>query len=153
MTISRWFFSFRGRVGRRVFIFGYLLVAALYFAIGLPLIAVIAGVPVTGVHTLDITSAHTICLMYTMYILSFIANFSLASLVVKRLHDMGLSGFWALGIISANVLSAYIVRKIPFNWVIIAEFWTLIILLICFLTLVLYPGEQKDNAYGPAHAK
>jgi len=105
-----------------------------------------------GVHTLYLTDANTIYLMYSMYILSFIANLSLASLVVKRLHDMGLSGFWALGVISANALSAYVVRKIPVNWVLLAAFWTLI-LFICFLMLVLYPGEQKDNAYGPAHAK
>jgi len=152
MNILRWFFSFHGRVGRRVFIFGYLIVAALFFAIGWPLMSVITGVQVTGVHTLNITGAHTIYLMYTLYIICFIANFSLASLVVKRLHDMGPSGVLAFGVISANVMSAYIVGKIPLNWVLLAEFWTLI-LFICFLMLVLYPGEQKDNAYGPAHAK
>jgi len=139
MNILRWFFSFHGRVGRRVFIFGYLIVAALFFTIGWPLLSVIAGV-------------HTLYLMYILYILSFIANFSLASLMVKRLHDMGLSGFWALGVISANALCAYIVGKMPVNWVLLAVFWTPI-LFICFLMLVLYPGERKDNAYGPAHAK
>lgn len=152
MNILRWFFSFHGRVGRRVFIFGYLIVAAIYFAIGLPLMSVIMDVPAPGMHTLNITGVNTIYLMYTLYILSFIANFSLASLVVKRLHDIGLSGFWALGVISANALCAYIVGKIPVNWVLLAVFWTLI-LFICFLMLLLYPGEQKDNAYGTAHAK
>jgi uncharacterized membrane protein YhaH (DUF805 family) len=135
-----------------VFIFGYLIVAAIYFAIGLPLMSVIMDVPAPGMHTLNITGVNTIYLMYTLYILSFIANFSLASLVVKRLHDIGLSGFWALGVISANALCAYIVGKIPVNWVLLAVFWTLI-LFICFLMLLLYPGEQKDNAYGTAHAK
>ena len=152
MRILRWFFSFHGRIGRRALIFGYLIVAAIFFAIGWPLMSVWRDVHLMGVHTLYLTDANTIYLMYSMYILSFIANLSLASLVVKRLHDMGLSGFWALGVISANALSAYVVRKIPVNWVLLAAFWTLI-LFICFLMLVLYPGEQKDNAYGPAHAK
>jgi uncharacterized membrane protein YhaH (DUF805 family) len=107
---------------------------------------------IVGVRTPYETGIHTVYLMYILYILSFIADVSLASLVAKRLHDIGLSGFWALGVISANALSAYIVLKIPINWVLLAGAWT-IILFICLLVLVLYPGDTKDNAYGSAHAK
>jgi len=152
MNVLRWFFSFHGRVGRRVFIFGCLIVAALFFAIGWPLMSVITDVQLRGVHTPYITDAQTTHLWYAMYVLSFIANFSLASLVVKRLHDMGLSGFWALCVISADTLCAYIALKLPVTLVLLAVFWT-IIFFICLLMLVLNPGEQKSNAYGPAHAK
>lgn len=112
MNIMRWFFSFHGRIGRHAFIFGYLIVAALCFAIGRPLMSVIMGVHVTGTLTLYMKGVQTVYLCYTLYILGFIANLSLASLVVKRLHDMEVSGYWALGAISANFSVRIYWRKV-----------------------------------------
>ena len=141
MSILRWFFSFHGRVGRRVFITGNLILGALFSLIGWAQILVIKSV-----HT------QTELLLLTL-IPIVIYTFSWLSLAVKRLHDLGRSGFWALGVAFVVFPCKYIgFRLVPSNAALL-QVISWIILFIFFAVLSVYPGEEKDNAYGPAHAR
>src|SRR5215510_440140 len=97
MTLLRWLFSFHGRVGRRVFIFGTLIVPTLIGAIQLVLFFLKRSVnaPLEELYNFPL-------------ILTVVATYSSCSLVVKRLHDMGRSGFWALGVTFVVFLCKYI---------------------------------------------
>jgi uncharacterized membrane protein YhaH (DUF805 family) len=142
MTELRWFFSFHGRIGRRVFIFGILIVQALLSAIGWALVFIIRRV-----------NAPREELFNFLLFLTVIAVFSSCGLVVRRLHDMGPSGIWALGVAFVVFLCKYIgFMLIPSNAALL-QVTSWIILFVFFAVLLLYPGEEKDNAYGPAHAR
>jgi uncharacterized membrane protein YhaH (DUF805 family) len=78
--------------------------------------------------------------------------FSWSSLVVKRLHNMGRSGFWVLGITVAVTLCRYVGFMMFPTYSVTSSLQIIswLILVVLFVILLLYPGEDKDNAYGPA---
>jgi uncharacterized membrane protein YhaH (DUF805 family) len=141
MTILRWLFSFHGRVGRQVYFLGSFILGAISYVMLWVLELVIKSLhasPVGHYVFLTIWSVSTA-----------IQTYSISCLMVKRLHDIGRSGIWALGAISAVMLYEYIGLGLTMfppdsGW---------LFLFVFSLVLLLYPGEEKDNAYGPAHAR
>jgi uncharacterized membrane protein YhaH (DUF805 family) len=138
MNLMRWFFSFHGRVGRRVFLFGTLFICALFSLILFVLVFAIRSVAITPQNPFHILDVPTV-----------IAATSWLSLVVKRLHDLGRSGFWALGVAFAAGPCKWVGYVLfPTNSAFL-QLVSWLILALFFATLIMHPGEERDNDFGP----
>jgi uncharacterized membrane protein YhaH (DUF805 family) len=65
-----------------------------------------------------------------------------ASVLAKRLHDRGRSGWWAAPVL----LAVWVVWPYPQSWV---QDAFAVILVIAILDLALMPGEAAPNMFGP----
>jgi uncharacterized membrane protein YhaH (DUF805 family) len=128
-TLSK-LFSFNGRIGRKTFAvrggaaFAVVLLGQMALSAGLAIFQV------SDEHRLDYT------LIYVSVFLVIPAAFAYLSHVVRRLHDMGFSGYWTLAIIlltkNAGDAVGLVVSAVIFAW------------------LALSPGDKLDNKYGTA---
>jgi len=89
-----------------------------------------------------------------------VGKFLLATIVVKRLHDLGASGWWAVLLVAPLTLTgAFIGFTSMLNPALAGEFVQRIGVdtltgsaLLCHLATVvlgLFPGQRGDNRYGP----
>lgn len=97
MTIQQWLFSFKGRIGRRDF----------WIWIGLWIVGMLVLFSLASKQLLDIQTA-AFCLVCLLW--------PTAAVTVKRLHDRGRSGAWALLMILAWMLLAG-------NWTMLPGVW------------------------------
>ena len=67
-------------------------------------------------------------------------------LIVRRLHDIGLSGWYLLIPLVPNVLLAFLYIHTNLSFALEILFYTLITLF--YLFLLLYPGQKESNKYG-----
>ncbi|MDO8430173.1 MAG: DUF805 domain-containing protein [bacterium] len=118
---------FRGRISRKTFFLSYLLLLALgflYFGLA----------PIEE----DQFEKYTIIWTYGLIVL-LIPFFAIAlSLHIRRLHDIGLSGFFVLAQILFIILGTFE------SWQVMAYYLDILY----WLLLVLKTGEDKDNEYG-----
>ncbi|WP_054178057.1 DUF805 domain-containing protein [Trabulsiella odontotermitis] len=130
MTLQQWLFSIKGRLGRRDF----------WIWIGVWILAMIVLFTLAGSNWLSLQTAAfaLVCLLWPT-----------AAVTVKRLHDRGKSGLWALLMILAWMLLAG-------NWVMLPGIWqwgvgrfipTLIIVMM-LIDLGAFVGTQGENKYG-----
>ncbi|KNC90779.1 DUF805 domain-containing protein [Trabulsiella odontotermitis] len=130
MTLQQWLFSIKGRIGRRDF----------WIWIGIWILAMIVLFTLAGSNWLNLQTAAfaLVCLLWPT-----------AAVTVKRLHDRGKSGLWALLMILAWMLLAG-------NWVMLPGVWqwgvgrfipTLIIVMM-LIDLGAFVGTQGENKYG-----
>lgn len=130
MTLQQWLFSIKGRIGRRDF----------WIWMGIWLLAMVILFTLAGGEMLSIQTAAFIlvCLLWPT-----------AAVTVKRLHDRGKSGIWALLMVLAWMLLAG-------NWAILPGVWqwgvgrfipTLIIVMM-LIDLGAFVGTQGENKYG-----
>ncbi|HEX4501662.1 MAG TPA: DUF805 domain-containing protein [Scandinavium sp.] len=130
MTLQQWLFSIKGRIGRRDF----------WIWMGIWLLAMIVLFTLAGSDWLSLQTAAfaLVCLLWPT-----------AAVTVKRLHDRGKSGIWALLMILAWMLLAG-------NWAILPGIWqwgvgrfipTLIIVMM-LIDLGAFVGTQGENKYG-----
>ncbi|CAH6636279.1 MULTISPECIES: DUF805 domain-containing protein [Pseudocitrobacter] len=130
MTLQQWLFSIKGRIGRRDF----------WIWMGIWLLAMVILFTLAGGEMLSIQTAAFIlvCLLWPT-----------AAVTVKRLHDRGKSGIWALLMVLAWMLLAG-------NWVMLPGVWqwgvgrfipTLIIVMM-LIDLGAFVGTQGENKYG-----
>ncbi|WHP31420.1 DUF805 domain-containing protein [Trabulsiella odontotermitis] len=130
MTLQQWLFSIKGRIGRRDF----------WIWIGVWILAMIVLFTLAGSHWMSLQTAAfaLVCLLWPT-----------AAVTVKRLHDRGKSGLWALLMILAWMLLAG-------NWVMLPGVWqwgvgrfipTLIIVMM-LIDLGAFVGTQGENKYG-----
>jgi Predicted membrane protein len=130
MTLQQWLFSIKGRIGRRDF----------WIWIGIWVLAMIILFTLAGSAILSIQTAAFIlvCLLWPT-----------AAVTVKRLHDRGKSGIWALLMVLAWMLLAG-------NWAVLPGVWqwgvgrfipTLIIVMM-LIDLGAFVGTQGENKYG-----
>lgn len=130
MTIQQWLFSFKGRIGRRDF----------WIWIGLWLVSMLALFSLASKQLLDIQTA-AFCLVCLLW--------PTAAVTVKRLHDRGRSGAWALLMILAWMLLAG-------NWAMLSGVWQwavgrflpTLILVGMLIDLGAFVGTQDENKYG-----
>jgi uncharacterized membrane protein YhaH (DUF805 family) len=130
MTIQQWLFSFKGRIGRRDF----------WVWIGLWIAAMLILFSVAGKGWLNLQTAAfaLVCLLWPT-----------SAVVVKRLHDRGRSGLWALLVIVAWMLLAG-------NWVMFSGIWQwavgrlipTVMLVLIIVDLGAFLGTQGGNKYG-----
>lgn len=130
MTLQQWLFSINGRIGRRDF----------WVWIGIWILAMVVLFTLAGSNWLGLQTAAFIlvCLLWPT-----------AAVTVKRLHDRGKSGIWALLMILVWMLLAG-------NWAMLPGFWqwgvgrfipTLIIVMM-LIDLGAFVGTQGENKYG-----
>ncbi len=131
MTIQQWLFSVKGRLGRRDF----------WIWIGLWLCAMALLFTFAGSNWISTQTAAFIlvCLMWPT-----------AAVIVKRLHDRGKSGAWALLVVLAWMLLAGNwggVLPGIWHWA-VGNLLPTIILVMMLLDLGAFVGTQGENKYG-----
>ena len=125
MTIQQWLFSFKGRLGRRDF----------WIWIGLWIVGMLVLFSLASKQLLDIQTA-AFCLVCLLW--------PTAAVTVKRLHDRGRSGAWALLMLLAG------------NWAVLPGVWQwavgrfvpTLILVGMLIDLGAFVGTQDANKYG-----
>ncbi|MBV4414216.1 DUF805 domain-containing protein [Enterobacteriaceae bacterium YMB-R22] len=135
MTIQQWLFSVKGRLGRRDF----------WIWIGLWLCAMVLLFSLAGSDTLSLQTASFIlvCLLWPT-----------AAVVVKRLHDRGKSGAWALLLVLAWMLPAVNWNMLPGVWQwAVGQLLPTIIMVMMLLDLGAFVGTQGQNKYGKTTAE
>ncbi|MBC0856408.1 DUF805 domain-containing protein [Pantoea stewartii] len=132
MLIQQWFFSFRGRVGRRDFwlwqAIWVLLTSLLFFLAGNDLLDT------------QMAAFGIVCLLWPA-----------SAIVVKRLHDRDRRGYWALLLIAAWLLMAgnWSMTGEVLQWL-IGRVLPFIILAGLILDLGVFRGTVGDNRFGAA---
>ncbi|PIN65188.1 hypothetical protein CKQ90_11615 [Klebsiella pneumoniae] len=130
MTLQQWLFSIKGRIGRRDF----------WIWIAIWLVTMSACLPWQAAicSTCRRRRFIIVCLLWPT-----------AAVVVKRLHDRGKSGLWALLMVLAWMLLAG-------NWAMLPQVWqwgvgrfvpTLIIVMM-LIDLGAFVGTQGENKFG-----
>lgn len=132
MTLQQWLFSIKGRIGRRDF----------WIWMGLWLLAMLILFTAAARDWLELqTSAFAlVCLLWPT-----------AAVTIKRLHDRGRSGLWALLLILAWMLLAG-------NWAMLSGLWAQVlgrivptlILILVLVELGAFKGTRGENKYGKA---
>ncbi|HAT8038800.1 TPA: hypothetical protein GGA57_17365 [Citrobacter rodentium] len=130
MSLQQWLFSFKGRIGRRDF----------WIWIGLWLVGMVVLFSLASKNLLDIQTA-AFCLVCLLW--------PTAAVTVKRLHDRGRSGLWALLMIVAWMLLAG-------NWAILPGVWQWAagrfvptrILIMMIIDLGAFVGTPGENKFG-----
>ena len=132
MILQQWFFSFRGRVGRRDF--------WLWQAIWLLLTSVLFFLAGNDLVDTQMAAFGIVCLLWPA-----------SAIVVKRLHDRDRRGYWALLLIAAWLLMAgnWSMTGAVLQWV-IGRALPFIILAGLILDLGLFRGTAGDNRFGTA---
>ncbi|WP_313481857.1 DUF805 domain-containing protein [Atlantibacter hermannii] len=130
MTLQQWLFSFKGRIGRRDF----------WVWIGLWLVAMALLFILVANGILDAQTAAfmLVCLLWPT-----------SAVIVKRLHDRGKSGLWALFMILAWMLLAgnWAVLDGIWQWV-VGRFVPTVIMVMLLLDLGAFIGTPGENKYG-----
>lgn len=130
MTLQQWLFSIKGRIGRRDF----------WIWMGIWLLAMVILFTLAGAEMLSIQTAAFIlvCLLWPT-----------AAVTVKRLHDRGKSGIWALLMVLAWMLLAGNWAMLPGVWQWgVGRFIPTLIIVMMLIDLGAFVGTQGENKYG-----
>ncbi|MFU0447499.1 DUF805 domain-containing protein [Pseudocitrobacter faecalis] len=130
MTLQQWLFSIKGRIGRRDF----------WIWMGIWLLAMVILFTLAGGEMLSIQTAAFIlvCLLWPT-----------AAVTVKRLHDRGKSGIWALLMVLAWMLLAGNWTMLPGVWQWgVGRFIPTLIIVMMLIDLGAFVGTQGENKYG-----
>lgn len=130
MTLQQWLFSFKGRIGRRDF-------------------WIWTGLWLVGMAVLFILVANTLLDAQTAAFMLVCLLWPTSAVVVKRLHDRGKSGLWALLMILGWMLLAgnWAVLGSPWQWV-VGRFIPTLIMVMLLLDLGAFVGTPGENKYG-----
>ena len=130
MTIQQWLFSFKGRIGRRDF----------WIWIGVWIVAMLA-LFISANNAWLSTQTAAFALVSLLW--------PTAAVLVKRLHDRGRSGLWALLVILAWMLLAGNWAILPGVWQwAVGRFVPTLILVGMLIDLGAFIGTQDANKYG-----
>ena len=121
MTLQQWLFSIKGRIGRRDF----------WIWIAIWLVTMSALFTLAGSNLLNLQTAAFIivCLLWPT-----------AAVVVKRLHDRGKSGLWALLMVLAMLPQVW-------QWG-VGRFVPTLIIVMMLIDLGAFVGTQGENKFG-----
>jgi uncharacterized membrane protein YhaH (DUF805 family) len=136
-------FSWRGRFSRVQF-------PLMYVAAGLIGVAVLFGA-VYASHLLPSNLREwNVVLIYSIY--SLPTAYLQVGAIIKRLHDVGLSGWWLAAAVGLVAGSAYAIEQLQLKGTTyepIVMIPVIAISIIGFLVLLLTPGTTGTNQYGP----
>jgi Predicted membrane protein len=130
MTLQQWLFSIKGRIGRRDF----------WIWMGIWVLAMIVLFTLAGSGWLNLQTAAfaLVCLLWPT-----------AAVTVKRLHDRGKSGIWALLMVLAWMLLAGNWAMLPGVWQWgVGRFVPTLIIVMMLIDLGAFVGTQGENKYG-----
>ncbi|ATA20018.1 uncharacterized membrane protein YhaH (DUF805 family) [Gibbsiella quercinecans] len=131
MSLQQWCFSFKGRIGRRDF--------WIWIAIWCVLMALAFTLANYSLVAIQSVAFFIVALLWPT-----------AAVLVKRLHDRGKAGGWALLLILAWVLAAG-------NWHMLAPLWQwgvgrfipAVIFVMMLVDLGAFVGTPGNNRFGP----
>ncbi|WP_312559611.1 DUF805 domain-containing protein [Atlantibacter hermannii] len=130
MTLQQWLFSFKGRIGRRDF--------WVWICLWLVAMALLFILVANGILDAQTAAFMLVCLLWPT-----------SAVIVKRLHDRGKSGLWALFMILAWMLLAgnWAVLGGIWQWV-VGRFVPTVIMVMLLLDLGAFIGTPGENKYG-----
>ena len=130
MTLQQWLFSIKGRIGRRDF---WIWIAI--WAVTMVTLFSLAG---GGLVDLQTAAFMLVCLLWPT-----------AAVTIKRLHDRGKSGLWALLMILAWMLLAGNWSMLPGVWQWgVGRFIPTLIIVMMLIDLGAFVGTQGANKFG-----
>ncbi|HAT1571440.1 TPA: DUF805 domain-containing protein [Kluyvera cryocrescens] len=130
MTLQQWLFSIKGRIGRRDF---WIWIAI--WAVTMVTLFSLAG---GGLVDLQTAAFMLVCLLWPT-----------AAVTIKRLHDRGKSGLWALLMVLAWMLLAGNWSMLPGVWQWgVGRFIPTLIIVMMLIDLGAFVGTQGENKYG-----
>ena len=130
MTLQQWLFSIKGRIGRRDF---WIWIAI--WAVTMVTLFSLAG---GGLVDLQTAAFMLVCLLWPT-----------AAVTIKRLHDRGKSGIWALLMILAWMLLAGNWAMLPGVWQWgVGRFIPTLIMVMMLIDLGAFVGTQGENKFG-----
>ena len=130
MTLQQWLFSIKGRIGRRDF----------WIWMGIWVLAMIVLFTLAGSGWLNLQTAAfaLVCMLWPT-----------AAVTIKRLHDRGKSGLWALLMVLAWMLLAGNWAMLPGVWQWgVGRFVPTLIIVMMLIDLGAFVGTQGENKYG-----
>src|SRR5262245_60719851 len=146
--MGRLLLSPAGRIGRSSFVFGLCIIAA-----AAALVAV-GFAHTSGARTISSFSSG----VAPGLIVTVLFFWPLTAVVIKRLHDLGLTGkLFPLGLVGAGLLSSLL--SVPFKAVASSQLMnpenlaTMGLLGLGALLLTLVPGQRSPNVYGVQSAR
>ena len=130
MTLQQWLFSIKGRIGRRDF--------WIWIAIWIATMSALFTLAGSNLLNLQTAAFILVCLLWPT-----------AAVTIKRLHDRGKSGLWALLMILAWMLLAGNWTMLPsvLPWV-VGRFVPTLILVGMLIDLGAFVGTQGENKFG-----
>ncbi|MDQ4429861.1 DUF805 domain-containing protein [Yokenella regensburgei] len=130
MTLQQWLFSIKGRIGRRDFWIWMVL-----WVVAMTLLFTFAGM---GWLNMQTAAFALVCLLWPT-----------AAVMVKRLHDRGRSGIWALLMVLAWMLLAGNWEVLPGVWQwVVGRLIPTVIIVMMVIDLGAFVGTQGENKYG-----
>ncbi|WP_413702639.1 DUF805 domain-containing protein [Raoultella ornithinolytica] len=130
MTLQQWMFSIKGRIGRRDF-----WIWMTIWVLAMSVLFTLAGTNLLNVQTAVFI---LVCLLWPT-----------AAVTIKRLHDRGKSGIWALLMILAWMLLAGNWSVLPGVWQwVVGRFVPTLIIVMMFIDLGAFVGTQGENKFG-----
>ena len=130
MTLQQWMFSIKGRIGRRDF--------WIWMAIWVLAMSVLFTLAGTNLLNVQTAAFILVCLLWPT-----------AAVTIKRLHDRGKSGIWALLMILAWMLLAGNWSVLPGVWQgVVGRFVPTLIIVRMFIDLGAFVGTQGENKFG-----
>ena len=130
MTLQQWMFSIKGRIGRRDF--------WIWMAIWVLAMSVLFTLAGTNLLNVQTAAFILVCLLWPT-----------AAVTIKRLHDRGKSGIWALLMILAWMLLAGNWSVLPGVWQwVVGRFVPTLIIVMMFIDLGAFVGTQGANKFG-----
>ncbi|MCE9888656.1 DUF805 domain-containing protein [Kluyvera intermedia] len=130
MTLQQWLFSIKGRIGRRDF-----WIWIVIWAVTMVALFSLAG---GGLIDLQTAAFMLVCLLWPT-----------AAVTIKRLHDRGKSGLWALLMVLAWMLLAGNWAMLPSVWQWgVGRFIPTLIIVMMLTDLGAFVGTQGENKYG-----
>ncbi|ELY6346767.1 DUF805 domain-containing protein [Cronobacter muytjensii] len=130
MTLQQWLFSFKGRIGRRDF--------WAWMALWVALMIILFTLTGNNLLNTQMAAFMLVCMLWPT-----------AAVVVKRLHDRGKSGAWALLMILAWMLLAGNWAELGGIWQwAVGRFIPTLIMVMMVLDLGAFLGTQGENKYG-----
>ena len=146
-------FTFRGRISRMPFFPGSLAIGAIWlFLVTIGIIAAFGMADMDGAYGMDqlvrlFSAGAVVFLLMTPFFL--VLAYSNVCLVVKRLHDLGASGWFALPLIFGGFMLLPLITISPEVFVTTSNIFGLV-QLVGYLVLLLMPGQSVANSYGEA---
>jgi uncharacterized membrane protein YhaH (DUF805 family) len=130
MTLQQWLFSIKGRIGRRDFWIWMVL-----WVVAMTLLFTFAGM---GWLNMQTAAFALVCLLWPT-----------AAVMVKRLHDRGRSGIWALLMVLAWMLLAGNWAVLPGVWQwVVGRLIPTVIIVMMVIDQGAFVGTQGENKYG-----
>ncbi|BDH44038.1 hypothetical protein TUM12370_00820 [Salmonella enterica subsp. enterica serovar Choleraesuis] len=130
MALQQWLFSFKGRIGRRAF--------WLWIALWIGSMLLLFALADWNVLSLQSAAFMLVCLLWPT-----------AAVIIKRLHDRGRSGAWALLFVLSWMLLAGNWQVLPslVAWA-VGRLVPVVILIGLLIELGALSGTQGENRYG-----